>query len=378
LTAKKPELRLGFACAWWHPRESTWSYSAMRLRNALDALANVEDIEAQRPLVGKAILRGLSWPRRGVPWQYSKTERRLLDRAVRRRVDDVKPDAVLAIGEVDTPTGVPTFLYQDTNAAMVLAYQDETGLPHSNLLATRRDLLEERGSEQIDRARRANAVFTMSRWFGDFLVDHGVARERVVPVGAGMNSPPTVYRDPEAEARGRILFVGTDFLVKGGDVVVEAVRRLNAGGDRPIRLTIVGPLRWPMKGDPPPFVDFRGQVSPSGMSELYAGHDALAMPSRFEGFGIALAEAQAAGLPCVARREFAMPEIVQDGVTGILIDSHDPDELAVALERLLADSGVFTRTAAARPALLARYDWAAVADSINGHIGAAASSKPRS
>jgi glycosyltransferase involved in cell wall biosynthesis len=363
-------LRVGFACAWWHPRESTWSYSAARLRNALVAHVDVDDIEAQRSLAGKAILRALSLPRRGVPWQYSNTERRLLDRAVRRGAGKLRPDAVLGIGEVDTPTEFPTFQYQDTNAAVVLAHQDETGLLHSNLLSTRRTLLESWASEQVERSDQAGAVFTMSSWFGKFLVGRGVARERVVPVGAGMNNPPTAYRDPRREPTGRVLFAGTDFWVKGGDLVVEAVRRLNEDGDRPIRLTVVGPLKWPMEGDPPDFVDFEGRLTPSQMSGFYARHDVLAMPSRFEGFGIVLAEALAAGLPCVARRAFAMPEIVEDGQTGTLVESGDPDELAAGLDGLLIDQDVFERVAAARPGLLARYSWDAVAGCIADHMAA--------
>src|SRR5436309_12371201 len=57
LNGKSSELRLGYACSWWHPREQTWSYSATRLRQALDAHADVDDIEAQRSLVGKVALR---------------------------------------------------------------------------------------------------------------------------------------------------------------------------------------------------------------------------------------------------------------------------------------------------------------------------------
>lgn len=354
-------LRVGYACAWWHPRESTWSYSAARLRAALAQVADVVDIEAQRSLAGKATLRALAWPRRGVPWQYSRAERALIDRAVRHGVRDVSPDVLLGIGEVDTPTAVPTFLYQDTNAALVLARRAETGSDYSNLLPSRHKVLEARAAAQLERALRAAGVFSMSRWYADFLVGQGVSRERVVVVAAGMNNPPTVRRDPGREAAGRILFVGTDFAVKGGDLLVEAVRRLRTGGDRRVRLTVVGPRRWPLPGEPPEFVDFRGRLGAAELSSLYAAHDLLAMPSRFEGFGIALAEALAAGLPCVARRDFAMPEIVTDGVTGALVDSEDPDELADALDRVLGDRDAFARVAAARPGLLARYTWPAVA-----------------
>jgi glycosyltransferase involved in cell wall biosynthesis len=294
-----------------------------------------------------------------------------MDRAVRRRVADGRPDAVLAIGEVDTPTVAPTFLYQDSNAGVVLAHQAATGLEESNLLRASRELLAERAAEQAERARGAAGVFAMSRWYADFLVDrHGVARDRVVVAPPGINNPPTAARDPERPASGRVLFVGTDFATKGGDLVVEAVRRLRAGGDRDVRLTVIGPDGWPLAGAPPAFVDFRGRVPAPAVRGVYAEHDVFAMPSRFEGFGIALAEALVAGVPCVARRAFAMPEIVDEGVTGALVDSDDPDELAAALDGVLADAGAFGRVAAARSELARRYDWRTTARSMVERIEA--------
>src|SRR5207244_1536465 len=100
-------------------------------------------------------------------------------------------------------------------------------------------------------------VFTMSRWYADFLVRLGVAPQRIAVVAAGINNPPAAYRDPGRDPAGRILFTGTDFSLKGGDLVVEAARRLHKGGDRPIRLTVVGPMQWPLAGTPPDFVDFQ-------------------------------------------------------------------------------------------------------------------------
>src|SRR5207237_9547365 len=131
-------------------------------------------------------------------------------------------------------------------------------------------------------------------------------------------------------------------------------RLMRQQGDQ-VLLTVVGPKRWPLAGSPPPWVDFRGVTGPADVSALYRRHDVLAMPSRFEAFGVVLAEALVAGLPCVARNAFAMPEIVEDGVTGALVASEDPDELAQALRRILSDSGVYRRVAGAREGLLSRH-----------------------
>jgi len=211
----------------------------------------------------------------------------------------------------------------------------------------------------------------MSRWYADLLVErYGVDGDRVWVQPAGMNNPPVARRDPRQAPAGRILFVGTEFERKGGDLVVEAIRRLrSAVGD--VVLTVAGPDRWPLPGSPPAWVDFKGLLSPAAVSTLLPTHDVFAMPSRFEPFGIAFVEALAAGLPCVARRGFAMPEIVEDGVTGALVVSDDPDELASAIAGLLNDPAVYDRVAAALPSLLARHDWDAVGAAMLDRISVA-------
>lgn len=66
--------------------------------------------------------------------------------------------------------------------------------------------------------------------------------------------------------------------------------------------------------------------------------DVFVMPSRFEGFGLVLAEAMAAGRACVAYATSNIPELVQDGVTGVLAPAGDPAALAAAIVRLCRDN----------------------------------------
>ena len=103
-----------------------------------------------------------------------------------------------------------------------------------------------------------------------------------------------------------------------------------------ITLTVAGPDRWP-DGSPPEGVDFRGYVDLAEVGRLMDTHDLLVMASRLEAFGIVVAEALARGLPCVGRRAFALPEIIEPGVTGDLFDGDDPAVLARVLGRTLAD-----------------------------------------
>jgi glycosyltransferase involved in cell wall biosynthesis len=255
---------------------------------------------------------------------------------------------------------VPTFLYQDINIALDTQLIEELGPEASNMLPSSPALRKRLGAVRLERARAATGVFTMSRWFADYLVSQGVAPDRVVVAPPGMNNPPTAVRDPEAEPAGRVLFVGRDFHRKGGDLVVEAVRRLRSGGLE-ASLTVAGPERWPLPSAVPEFVDFRGPVAADEVAAIYAGHDVFAMPSRVEGFGIVFTEALSAGVPCVARRAFAMPELVEDGVSGVLVDDDDPDALAAAIGGVLADRGVYQRVAQRRDDVRRRHDWSTVA-----------------
>ncbi len=84
-------------------------------------------------------------------------------------------------------------------------------------------------------------------------------------------------------------------------------------------------------------VVFLGEVSRSTLAVEYVGAHCFCLPSVQEGFGIVFAEAMAAGLPIVACRAAAVPEVVPDRRVGLLVTPRSPDELATALETLLGD-----------------------------------------
>ncbi len=76
--------------------------------------------------------------------------------------------------------------------------------------------------------------------------------------------------------------------------------------------------------------------------------DVLVHPARWEGFGLALLEAMLASLPVVATSVSSIPEIVIDGVTGLLVPPDDPAALAAAVSRVLADPDAYGERGQAR------------------------------
>ena len=87
---------------------------------------------------------------------------------------------------------------------------------------------------------------------------------------------------------------------------------------------------------------------------LLGGFDAYVHPALFEGLGIAVLEAMAAGLPGIASDVDAIPEYVHDGETGLLVPLRDPVRLAAAMTRLIDDRALAGRLAGAGRALVER------------------------
>ena len=86
-----------------------------------------------------------------------------------------------------------------------------------------------------------------------------------------------------------------------------------------------------------------GDLTRERLAEEYVNATVFCLPSVQEGFGIVFLEAMAAELPVVACRAAAVPEVVLDGATGLLVEPRDPGALAEALERLIGDATLARR-----------------------------------
>jgi glycosyltransferase involved in cell wall biosynthesis len=355
-------VRLGFACAWDPQPEPTWSYTPWRLRDALRSRTEVVDVGLNFPTAVRLPLKALHARRVDGQW-VSMWKHSRLARGYARQALLRGPfcDVVLQIQDLaQLPT--PYLVLQDLSYDVLLDEMDTHGrLVHFPSL-TRSDA--QRLAERQHRIYASAAgVLAMSQWFADHLVRvSGVPADRVHVVHPGASAVGAFALG--GRSRRRLLLVGKDFATKAGEQVVAALALLRASVDPSITLTVVGPKVWPMPGSPPPGVRFLGRLPISQVRELYASHDLFVMPSRFEGFGIALVEALSHGLPAVGRRAFAMPEIVRPGDNGDLVTSDDPAELADIIARLLADDALFERVASQAAGVREYYSWDRAADDV--------------
>ena len=135
-----------------------------------------------------------------------------------------------------------------------------------------------------------------------------------------------------ASPRDHFLYVGRLVGYKRPDLAIAAVAGL------PHRLVVVGEgsARAELERHAPPNVSFVGSVDDAALRDLYRSAIAL-VHTGVEDFGIAMAEAQSAGAPVVARRAGGALDIVDDGVTGRLVDGDHPDTWRETLRRAAED-----------------------------------------
>jgi glycosyltransferase involved in cell wall biosynthesis len=105
-------------------------------------------------------------------------------------------------------------------------------------------------------------------------------------------------------------------------------------------------------------VEFAGRIDFPELAQLYQSCQVFILPSNQEGFGLVFAEAMAAGKPIIAARAGAVPEVVVDGKTGILVEFGDEGAIADAIDRLCGDAPLRERMGSAgRERFLERFSY---------------------
>jgi glycosyltransferase involved in cell wall biosynthesis len=248
--------------------------------------------------------------------------------------------------------GVPAVVHFSDVAGNVFRNPHPPALP-SGLAWAARALVD-----ALLRRAQPRALVVPSRSLRDRLehaegVDPTRLRVMHWPVPPDMEAAETASatRHDGTQAARRLLFVGGLVPEKGPDVLLRAFIRL--ASRRPdLRLDLVGEgpaafvaaLRaqahaWP--------VCFRGALDRDGVRSAYDCHDVLVLPSTWsEPFSFVPLEAMARGLAVVASSAGGSPELIEDGVTGLLVPPRDAPALEGALLRLASEPGLAARLAA--------------------------------
>jgi colanic acid/amylovoran biosynthesis glycosyltransferase len=217
-------------------------------------------------------------------------------------------------------------------------------------------------AEKLDSARFAVAISDFGRsqlmavtgddrWADIHVIRCGIEPESFTP---GEVPHPGV---------AHILCVGRLVHLKGQALLLDAVAELGRRGVQ-TRLTLVGdgPQRSALEAAARQLgitdrVTFTGSVGQDVIQSIYRSADVFCLPSMAEGLPVVLMEAMALQLPVVATRIMGIPELVEDGRTGLLVSPGRVDELVQALERVLTDADLRSRLGRqGRQKVLAEFD----------------------
>ncbi len=257
------------------------------------------------------------------------------------------------------------------------------------------------GEEQVVAAADALVANTDDE-AGDLLTRYGADPARVHVAEPGVDLEVFAPGDAAAARahlglhRGAavLLFAGRVQPLKGADVLVAAaaamLRRDPSLRERLVVAVVGGPSGTGLQrpGDladlarrlglldvpgVPDVVRFAPPAPRAELARWFQAADLVAVPSHSESFGLVALEAQACGTPVVAARVGGLRTAVDDGRSGVLVDGHDPQRWAEALQGLLADPARRVRLARGARAHAEGFGWGRTADAVLAAYAAAAS-----
>lgn len=232
---------------------------------------------------------------------------------------------------------------------------------------------ESRGRPMGERlvARESQRIVAVSHYEASIIHErYGVDPERMTVVHPGVDTElfvPGQLADPPY-----VVFAARLQPLKAPDLAIRALAHMPA----PIRLVITGEpsadfadyatelLHEVAAAGLADRVEFRASVDRRELSRLFAGAVALVNPSHSETFGLVNLEAQACGVPVVATRTGGVAESLEEGRTGILMDSRDPEQWARVLMGFASDPDRRARFGHAGRAFALRRSWDVVASEL--------------
>ena len=334
--------RLGVTVDAIRPGMSRWEKLGVAARDMLAGLG--------RPISTEQVLRGLR-------------SRRRLAAQVAEQASRIGARHVLHTGTFDLPasdlaSGVRHYLYCDHSWALTRAHHIDVCRYNKRAMAA------------FDRAEREalnglSHVFTFGAYVRDNLIEHyGLAPEKVTAVGSGMGAIEP-YQGPKTYDTPKLLFVAKHlFKAKGGLLLLSAFDE--AYRQRPdLRLTIVGDERSRSFVGDRPGVTLHAHLPWEKLQQLYRESTLLVQPMLNDPWGQVYLEAMVSRTPVMGLNRNGLPELVDGGRHGFLVDRADPSALAEAILSAVSDperlEGMAT---AAQRHVLQNYSWGRVAERI--------------
>lgn len=310
----------------------------------------VHTVDAELYGARKLMAAAQSWSRSRPVWRAryrlgnsAFASRSMVAQSAVRRLLRQHPEAVVlqyGAGCQPMPDAVtPLFLYCDNFTKHTIA----NGFSNAAQLSTPE--YEAAIANEGRVYERAAHVFTMSEYIRkQFVSQCGLPVSKLSPVYAGYPiTDAASTRGGASPSRPRVVFVGRDWDSKGGDSLFRVFLRQRALNPT-LSLAIVGPRTRPPETENVAGVDFFGYLDKADpaqrqqLADVYESATIFALPTRYDSFGIAVLEAMSHRLPIILTNIGALPEIVLDGETGLLVPPDDDAALEAALGALLADS----------------------------------------
>ncbi len=198
-------------------------------------------------------------------------------------------------------------------------------------------------------SRCVDGIIALSHKIADVLVEAGIDREKIRVIYTGIDPEP-FQKAATVKPNNRVSVIGTAAVLeerKGYQYLLEAAALLKRQGYQlQYRFAGEGSQREALQNLATDLglkeeVVFEGFVS--DIPGFLAAIDVFVLPSLHEGMGVAILEAMAAAKPVVGTTVGGIPELVVDGVTGLLVPPRNASALADAISRLLSDKDLPTR-----------------------------------
>jgi glycogen synthase len=248
-----------------------------------------------------------------------------------------------------------------------------TSLRHTLAVSDLRSAVLKTLGGQIERwgEHSAEAVLVITPRLCRLLVSDGVHENRIHVIPPGVN--PSLFEGPFEDpfsgvGKPRVLFVGRLAPQKGVGTLVEAAGLLEDPGAQ-ILLVGDGPERKALERESERIgvddrLHFVGFFAHDRLPAALAHADLLILPSLYEELGTVLLEAMQAALPIVASKTGGIPDVIEDGVNGLLVPPGDPEALARAIDRVLADRKLARRLSEGVQERAKDYDWEVLAERV--------------